>query len=109
MPSGPMLKAIRTEIYENIEEFTSIVKAPAFVKHFGNELWGEKLKTAPKGFPKDFPDLDYLKFKHYTVVKNEPDNIYFKPDFIREVSDVFKAIAPFNAFLNQALQDVERF
>ena len=26
MPSGPMLKAIRTEIYENIEEFKKIVE-----------------------------------------------------------------------------------
>ena len=54
-------------------------KTPVFIKHFGNELWGEKLKTAPKGFPKDFPDLEYLKYKHYTLAKNEPDNIYTKP------------------------------
>jgi uncharacterized protein (TIGR02453 family) len=108
MPSGPMLKAIRSAIYENIEEFKSIVNAPAFLNHFGKELWGEKLVTSPKGFPKDFPDINYLKYKHYTVFKNEPDRIYFQATFMDEIRDVFKAMQPFNSFLNQAVAEVER-
>ena len=108
MPSGPMLKSIREEIYENIEEFKAILAEPSFQKHFGGNLWEEKLKTAPKGFPKDFPDIEYLKYKHYTVAKYEPDAIYWKPTFIQEVREVFKAMKPFNAFLNRAVEEVER-
>lgn len=108
MPSGPMLKAIRNEIFENITEFKDIINAPSFTKHFGNQFWGEKLKTAPKGFPKDFADLDYLKYKYYTVVKNEPDKIYWRDDFINEVSIVFKAIYPLNQFLNRAVEEVNK-
>jgi uncharacterized protein (TIGR02453 family) len=107
MPSGPMLKAIREEIYENTEEFKSILRDPIFLRHFGGKLWEEKLKTAPKGFPKEFPDIEYLKYKHYTVAKYEPDTIYWKPTFINEVREVFKAMKPFNAFLNHAVGDVE--
>jgi uncharacterized protein (TIGR02453 family) len=107
MPSGPMLKALRTEILDNMDEFKKIVSDKNFIRHFGNELWGEKLKTAPKGFPKDFPGLEYLKYKHYTAVKAMPDGIYVSKDFIREVSVVFKALAPFNAFLNRALRETE--
>jgi uncharacterized protein (TIGR02453 family) len=106
MPSGPVLKSIRTEIYENPEEFRTILSAPAFIKHFGKELWGEKLKTAPKGFPKDFKDIDYLKYKHYTVIKNEPDSIYMKTDFIKEVREVFRTLSEFNTFLNRAVDEV---
>jgi len=54
MPTGPMLKAIRNEIYDYTEEFREIINAPSFQKHFGKTLWGEKLKSAPKGFNKDF-------------------------------------------------------
>lgn len=107
MPSGPMLKAIRTEIYDNIEEFLQIIHAPAFVKNFGNRVGEEQLKSAPRGFPKDFPYMDYLKYKHYTVQKNEPDSIYQSTGFMGEVIEVFKAMAPFNDFLNNAVEDIE--
>jgi uncharacterized protein (TIGR02453 family) len=109
MPSGPMLKAIRTEIYENIEVFKTIIGQPSFIKHFGKEFWGEMLKTAPKGFPKDFPDLKYLKYKHYTLVKNEQDSLYLKSNFIDEIREVFRAMTPFNAFLNRALEDIDSY
>jgi uncharacterized protein (TIGR02453 family) len=108
MPSAPMLKAIREEIYENIDEFRKIIQAPAFVRHFGDRLGDDKLSSAPKGFPKDFPYIDYLKYKSYTVIKSEPDSLYHKADFIKEVRDVFTAMAPFNFFLNRAVEEVER-
>jgi uncharacterized protein (TIGR02453 family) len=108
MPSAPMLNAIREEIYENIDEFKEILHSPSFVKHFGNRIGEEKLKSAPRGFPKDFADMDYLKYKSYTVLKSEPDSIYQKTDFIKEVKDVFKAMAAFNQFLNRAVEEVER-
>ncbi|HEX2393998.1 MAG TPA: DUF2461 domain-containing protein [Bacteroidales bacterium] len=106
MPSGPMLKAIRSEIFENIDEFRQIVNAKSFTRHFGSELWGDKLSSAPKGFPKDFDGLNYLKYKHYTIIKEEPDNIYIKPAFMKEIREVFQAMSGFNAFLNRAVEGV---
>lgn len=108
MPSAPMLKAIREEIYENIDEFKEILHAPSFVKHFGDRMGDEKLKSAPRGFPRDFADMDYLKYKSYTVIKSESDSVYQKADFIQEVKEVFRAMAPFNQFLNRAVEEVER-
>jgi uncharacterized protein (TIGR02453 family) len=108
MPSAPMLKAIREEIFENTDAFKDIIHSPDFMKHFGDRIGDEKLKSAPRGFPKDFPDMDYLKYKSYTVLKSEPDSIYQKPDFIKEIKAVFKAMAPFNQFLNHAVEEVER-
>jgi uncharacterized protein (TIGR02453 family) len=107
MPSGPILKAIRTEIFENIREFKKIVQSPFFVRHFGKALWGEKLKLAPKGFPGDFTDIEYLKFKHYTVLKEEPDSLYHQNALLNEIKEVFQSLALFNAFLNRAIENMD--
>ena len=108
MPSAPVLKAIRNEIFENTDDFKNILKAPAFVKHFGNRIGEEKLKSAPRGFPKDFADMDYLKYKSYTVLKSEPDSMYQKAEFIKEIREVFSAMAPFNLFLSRAVEEAEK-
>jgi len=108
MPSGPMLKAIRNDIYDYIDEFRAIINAPSFQKQFGKTFWGEKLKSAPKGFKKNFSDIELLKYKHYNIVKDEPDRVFCQPHFIDEVKEVFYLMAPFNKFLNRAVEYVER-
>jgi uncharacterized protein (TIGR02453 family) len=105
MPSSPALKAIRNEILDNYDEFLSIINHKDFKKHFGGELWGEKLKTRPVGFPEGFEGMEYLKFKHYTVLKEKKDKEMVHPDFIHEVEEAFKALYPLNRFLNQAVRD----
>jgi uncharacterized protein (TIGR02453 family) len=107
MPSGPVLKAIRTEIFENIEEFKALLSEPDFKRHFGTALWGEKLKTAPKGFPRDFKDIGYLQYKHYTLFKNESDSMVINSGYIKEVRNVFRTMTSFNAFLNRAIEEVD--
>ena len=72
LPSN-VLKAVRQSIYDNIEEFVAIVEDPEFKKYF--PVIGEDfLKTAPKGFPKDFKYIDYLKCKEYVCSYNVPDD-----------------------------------
>ena len=105
MPSPPILRAIRTEIHENMDEFMEIIKAPSFVTHFGKEFWGDKLKTAPKGFPKDAAGIEYLKYKHYTVAKDEPDAMVASMQYIDEVYAVFRSLYPLNRFLNHAVEE----
>lgn len=107
MPPAPVLKAIRNEIFENYDEFRQIVTSSTFAKHFGKELWGDKLISAPKGFPKDFEGLSYLKHKHFTVIKTEPDRICTKPEYMKEIKEVFRAMYKFNAFLNRAVAEAE--
>lgn len=106
MPSAPVLRSIRIEIHENLDEFTEIIKSPSFTTHFGMEFWGEKLKTAPKGFPKDAPGIEYLKYKHYTVAKEETDRVVSGPQYMEEVYAVFRAVYPLNRFLNHAVDEV---
>ena len=62
-----VLKAVRQAIYDNVEEYISIVEDPEFKKYF--PVVGEDfMKTAPKGFPKDFKYIDYLKCNSLSVL-----------------------------------------
>lgn len=105
MPSSPVLKAIRQEIYDNLEEFEDIVKNETFIRYFGVELWGEKLKTRPKGFDETFRGLEYLKYKHYTVSQNKTDEEIVSDNMVNETSAVFEAMYPFNRFINQVIHE----
>lgn len=103
MPPPDRLKAVRTEIYENTDDFKKILNDKNFKKHFKEISSEDQLKTAPKGFPKDFEDIDLLKHKHYTVMKPIDDSMIFSKKFADEVHETFKALYPFNSFINEAI------
>jgi len=105
MPPAPVLKAVRNEIFHHIEEFNEIISERDFVKHFG-DFSSEKLKTAPKGFPKDFPDMELLKYKNYIVVESKTDKEMMTDSISKELKEDFKRIFRLNQFLNEAIKEV---
>lgn len=100
-PGNPWITQIRQEIDYNTKEFKKIINSTTFKKNFG-EVQGDKLKTAPKGFPKDHPELELLQHKSYLAVNNCDDKLVTSKDFIKHCSSVFKAMKPFDDFLNRA-------
>jgi uncharacterized protein (TIGR02453 family) len=99
VPPAPWLSSIREKISDYPEEFLKITKSGDFVKYFG-AIDGEKLKTAPKGYPKDHPYVELLKFKSYLVVNEVSDRIVLGKDFQDHIINVFKAMKPLNDYLN---------
>ena len=99
MPPAPWLSQIREKISENPDEFIKLTTNKEFVKYFGS-IDGEKLKTAPKGYPKDHPNVELLKFKSYLVVNEASDKMVLNKDYIDYVIKVFKAMKPLNDYLN---------
>ena len=102
MPQGEILKKIRQEVDYNPEELKKIVEQPDFQKVFG-EIRGEKLKSAPKGYPKDHPNIEFLKLKSYTVMTQMSDKQVSNDVIIEEVIKVFKLMKPFNDYLAVAV------
>jgi len=98
-PPAPWLSAIREKISDSPDEYIKITKAKDFVKYFGS-VDGEKLKTAPKGYPKDHPNIELIKFKSYLVVNEVTDKLALSSDFQDHVINVFKAMKPLNDYLN---------
>ena len=105
-PPPPLLRALRQAVYDNIDEFRSIVEDPAFKQYF--PVIGENfLKTAPKGFPKDYPYLKYLQCKEYTVACCQPDSFFLAPDFLDRTDDIFQQMKRFSDFVNYTIDNFE--
>jgi uncharacterized protein (TIGR02453 family) len=102
LPPSPVLKAIREDIFEHIDEFKEILAEPKFVKHFGG-ISADTLKTVPKGFSRDFPDIGLLKFTSYTVMKAKKDKELTDILALTEITDAFHSLYRFNRFMNEAI------
>ena len=105
MPQGPYLKAIRTTIYNEPSSFKSLINDESFKNTFG-EMFGDKLKGAPRGFPKEFPDLELIQFKHYAVSCTMENEFWVEGDPIAAAMEVFKKQYPFNTYLNKIVEKV---
>ena len=97
-PQPDILKSVRTEIADNANELKFIIENPVFKKTFP-ELSGDKVKTVPRGFDKNHPDINLLRFKSYTVIKSITDKELTAPDFLEIVLQIFKTQMPFNNWL----------
>lgn len=104
MPEGDVLKKVRQEIDYNLGEFNQILSEKSFKKTF-QELKGEKLKTAPKGYPKDHPGLEYLKHKSFFVYNELKDDEVLNSNFENAIVEQFSKIKSLNDFLNRAVKD----
>lgn len=104
MPEGDNLKKIRDAIDYDYEKFDKIVNAKEAKKLFGELSDEGKLKTAPKGYPKDHPALEYLKHKSFVFYHKIEGSQVTAPDFGNTVLSGFKAMKPLCDFLNEALE-----
>jgi uncharacterized protein (TIGR02453 family) len=102
-PDAPTLKAIRTDIYEHPEEYKAIIRNGEFTDAF---QWfnGALLNTAPKGFSKDFADIELIKRKDYTFFRHVDEKTLFSSRLADESIRVYKLMLPFNRFMNRAIQ-----
>ena len=103
-PTTEMLRALRQSIVDNIDEFKDIVTDPTFRDNFPT-IGMERLKTAPKGFPKDFPYMEYLQPKDYIIWRSVPDSFFSEPDFIDQTVKAFEAMKPYHDFLNYTIDE----
>ncbi len=101
MPQAEVLKKIRKEITWNTDSYKRIINDNLFVKTFGC-IYGEKLKTRPKGFD-DFTEPELIRNKHYAVVHKFTDKEVLSEEFFKHVMSTFNQLKPLNDFLNKAL------
>ena len=105
MPEPDQLKKMRSEIYYNVAEFNAILADKALRKYCNGLQEIEKVKLAPRDFPKDFPEIELLKHKHYILTYPLRDEMVESDHLIDLIGMVFKAMYPFNVFLKRALTD----
>ena len=101
-PNKEDLLRIRKELEMDATAFRKVIEEPAFRKTWGT-ITGEELKTAPKGFEKDHPDIDLIRKKQFIFVRNFTDAEVFKPDFLNEINESFKRIRPYFDLMSDIL------
>jgi TIGR02453 family protein len=102
-PEPDILKALRNDIYNQIEEFTGIMEEPSFKSSFP-ELEGERLKRNPVGFP-DSPYNEIIRLKDFSVVAYYPDDFFMSDDWMDKAVAELKKIHPLNKFLNYTVDE----
>jgi uncharacterized protein (TIGR02453 family) len=102
MPQPPQLVAVREHIAGHFKQLRAIVESPRFLKHVG-PLQGDKLTRVPRGFPRDHPAAEYLKFRHFVAGTGFPPALATKPAFYKTLLTVFREITPLARFLNAPL------
>jgi uncharacterized protein (TIGR02453 family) len=105
-PQPELLKALRQSVYDNIDELNEIRHNPEFSQYFNDFFEEDKLKNVPRGFPKEFPDAELLKLKHYLVEYKFDDSFIGSDDFIQRVAQIAKCAYPLNNFLNYTVDEV---
>lgn len=103
-PAPNLLKRLRRDIYDHMEEFVEILERPAF-KHYFPGLDGESLKRMPVGYPADCPHGDLLRHKDFCVVTQLDEDFFMQPDWLERAAAIFELVAPFNRFLNYTVDD----
>ena len=99
-PLPQQLKAIRTKLTEDWEEFNDIINDVEFKREFPDGLTKESLKRVPAGFPKDHPAADLLKLKTYTTASNINNDIIYNRKLIDVLIGKAQVITPFLEFLS---------
>lgn len=93
---------IREDIASDDTEMRSIITSDDFVNTFG-ELQGEQLKSAPKGFDKEHPAIDLLRYKQFIFGRNFTDKEVLSSDFADVANDTFKKMRPFFDYMSEVL------
>ncbi|MFD2567577.1 DUF2461 domain-containing protein [Pseudotenacibaculum haliotis] len=102
-PNKEDLFRIRKELEIDATEMREILAEKKYQHYFGGVFEGSELKTAPKGFDKEHPDIDLIRKKAYIAVRNFTDTEVLDPDFINEVDRSFKALRPFFDYMSDVL------
>lgn len=101
-PNSQDLKRIRAEFDLDGDEFRKIITDDVFVKTFG-ELKGEQVKSAPKGYKKDHPQIDLLRYKQFLISKEFSNKEVLADNFSEQVVDTFQKMRPFFDYMSMVL------
>lgn len=95
---------VRDYITANPEEWEKVINDKTFKQYF--TVKGNALKNVPRGYDKEHPQAEYLKNKSwYVEYFVEDEQLRDTEKLLDLATAVFKAMKPFNDYLNQALAD----
>lgn len=101
-PDAQDLLRIRKEFELSTSEIEKITSDPTFIKYF-EEIKGDGVKTAPRGFDKDHPAIDLIRKKQFVLMRKFTDKEVFSDNFQKEVLLTLLAMRPFFDYMSEVL------
>ncbi|TGE29651.1 DUF2461 domain-containing protein [Hymenobacter metallicola] len=106
LPEPAQLARIRQEIHYSPATFHGLRQAPALLREFPKGLdMSQSLRTAPKGYDRHDPDIEWLRLKSFFVWRSFADEEVLRPDFPAKVLTAWQAAQPWVQFLNEAMTE----
>ena len=75
---------------------------PKFKSVWG-ALQGDELKSAPRGFDKNDPNIDLIRRKQFIFTKKFTDKEVLSKDFGQQIITDFKVISPYSDYMSAVL------
>jgi len=101
-PSKDNLEYIRRFIFNDPQSYLDIINHKDFKDNF--LMMDDKLKTAPKGYPKDFEHIDLIRYKSFSPYKIIGDEVFCADDFEAVVTRYLSYMQPYIQYMNNILE-----
>ena len=101
-PHKDDLLRIRKEFSLNPEPIQKIITNKKLINYYG-EMKGDGVKTTPRGFTVDVPNLDLVRKKQFYFMKSFSDKEVLSSDFLGAVMDGFTTIRPYFDYMSEVL------
>ena len=101
-PDADDMKRIRQDIDANYDAWYGLLRNKTLIDAFGT-LAGEQLITSPKGYAKDHPAIDLLRYKQFILRHRFTDEEVTSPNFLQKVNGVYQKMRPFLDFMSEVL------
>ena len=102
--TSEQLARFRQEIDYNADELKKIIEDKTFRAFYPN-ISGESLKTMPKGYPKDHPEIELLKRKQLFFDHRFTDKEVTSKDFGEKVVKGIALLKPYVDYMNYVLYE----
>jgi len=102
-PNSADLLRIRKEFEMDATPIRKILAAKEFDQAFGGFIQEYKVKTAPKGFSKEDPNIDLIRLKSFFVTHKFSDNEVTSPDFKDKLLHHYELLRPFFDYMSEVL------
>lgn len=101
-PNKEDLHRIRKEFELDATEIREIVNEEKFKQVWG-DFHGESLKTAPKGFDREHPNIDLIKRKQFVFTRKFSDEEVLSTGFLATVDDSFRTVRSYFDLMSDIL------
>ncbi len=101
-PNKGDLLRIRKEFEQDVDAINRVITEPGFQSVWG-PLQGDAVKTAPKGFDREHPNIEWIRKKQFIFTRSFTDAEVQNTGFLKTVAESYRDIRPFFDLMSEIL------